>query len=252
MSDVQIPVTDARAGAVSGRTGRRLNGAIVNQLGIAILSGKHAPGEILSSETRSAQALDVSRNAYREAIRVLVAKGLIESRTRTGTRVLPRERWNLLDPEVLAWAFAGEPDRRLVRALFELRSVIEPAAAGLAALRRQEPDLKRMRTALEGMRAHTLMTVEGRAADRDFHDAMLRATGNDAFVALGASIGALVTWTTTYKQRDRPLSRDPIPEHARVLEAIEACDVNAATNAMRRLVEFALEDTRAVMARTVD
>ena len=64
----------------------------------------------------------------REAIQVLTAKGLVESRPKAGTRVLPRNRWNLLDPDVLAWAFAGEPDIQFVRDLFELRAIVEPAA----------------------------------------------------------------------------------------------------------------------------
>ena len=56
-------------------------------------------------------------------------EGLVESRPKIGTRVLPRSRWNLLDPDVLAWAFAAEPDIMFVRDLFELRAIVEPAAA---------------------------------------------------------------------------------------------------------------------------
>src|SRR6478735_40212 len=122
-------------------TGRRLRGAVAYKLGTAILSGDFAPGDILSSEVEFSEALDVSRSAYREAIQVLTAKGLVESRPKMGTRVLPRSRWNLLDPDVLAWAFAGEPDPQFVRSLFELRAVVEPAAAGFAAQRRTRDDL---------------------------------------------------------------------------------------------------------------
>ena len=226
---------------------RRLRGAVANKIGTAILSGEYGPGDILSGEIAAAEALNVSRGAYREAMQVLAAKGLVESRPKTGTRVLPRERWNLLDPEVLAWAFAGDPDARLIRSLFELRLVIEPAAAAFAAQRRSKADIKRMRDALNGMRRQSLATAEGRAADRDFHDALLRATNNDALVVISASIGAAVAWTTHFKQRTRELPRDPIPDHARVLDAIVAGDVEGATEAMRALVQLALEDTRGVM-----
>lgn len=239
------------ASAGDGRArgpGRRLRGAVANKIGTAILSGEYWPGEILSGEVAAAEALDVSRGAYREAMQVLAAKGLVESRPKTGTRVLPRERWNLLDPEVLAWAFTGEPDTRLIRSLFELRLVIEPAAAGFAAQRRSKADVKQMRDALAGMRRHSLATAEGQAADRDFHDALLRATDNDAFVVISASIGAAVAWTTRFKQRTRALPRDPIPDHARVLDAITAGDADGASSAMRLLVELALEDTREAMA----
>lgn len=230
------------------RTGRRLHGAIANKIGTAILTGEYVPGDILSGEVAFSEALDVSRSAYREAIQVLTAKGLVESRPKAGTRILPRDRWNLLDPDVLAWAFAGEPDRQFVRSLFELRAIVEPAAAGLAALRRDRRDLKIMKDALAGMRRHTLLVEAGRSADRDFHDAILRATGNEALLVLSAGIGAAVKWTTQFKMRARNLPRSPIPDHARVYDAIAAQDAAAATEAMRALVELALEDTRTAMA----
>lgn len=239
------PVAPKRTGR---DTGRRLRGAIANKIGVAILSGAYAPGATLSTELTFAESLAVSRSAVREALQALAAKGLVQSRPKTGTRVLPRERWNLLDPDVLAWAFSGEPDAALVRDLFELRATIEPAVAGMAALRHGRADLKRMRDALAGMRRHTLATEAGRAADRDFHDAMLHATDNQAFITLSASIGAAVTWTTFFKYRAATLPRDGIPDHARVYDAIAARDEAGAIAAMRELVGLALDDTRASMA----
>ena len=223
--------------------GRRLHGAIAHKLGVAIVSGEYAPGETLSGEVAFSEELNVSRSAYREAVQVLTAKGLVESRPKAGTSVLPRSRWNLLAPDVLAWAFAGEPDPKFVRDLFELRSVVEPAAAALAARRADKALLKDMKEALAAMRRHSLATEEGRAADREFHKAILQATGNDALQVLAASIGAAVNWTTQYKQRSRALPRNPIPDHARVYEAIAAGDEAAAAEAMRALVDLALEDT---------
>jgi len=228
-------------------SGRRLRGAVAHYLGSAIVSGMIAPGERLTGEVENSEALDVSRSAYREAVQVLTAKGLVESRPKIGTIVLPRNRWNLLDPAVLAWAFSGEPDMEFVRDLFELRSIVEPNAARIAAERRDKSDIKAMKTALAGMRRHTLATEAGRAADRDFHDALLRATHNNALIALSASIGAAVNWTTKFKQRTRVLPRDPVPDHARAFEAIAAGDGEAASLAMRVLVDLALEDTRSAI-----
>jgi DNA-binding FadR family transcriptional regulator len=228
-------------------SGRRLRGAVAHFLGTAIVSGRIAPGERLTGEVANAEALDVSRSAYREAVQVLTALGLVESRPKAGTRVLPRSRWNLLDPGVLAWAFAGEPDMDFVRDVFELRSIVEPAAARLAAERREKEDIKAMKDALAKMRRHTLATEAGRAADRDFHDALLRATHNHALMSLSASIGAAVHWTTQFKQRTRALPRDPVPDHARVYDAIAAGDGEGASAAMRTLIELALDDTRGAM-----
>ena len=228
-------------------TGRRLRGAIANKLGASIVSGEYAPGDRLEGEIAFSETLNVSRSAYREAVQVLAAKGLVESRTKAGTRVLPRSRWNLLDPDVLAWAFTGEPDMDYIRNLFELRAIVEPAAARLAAERRDRDDIKAMKTALATMRQHSLANEAGRAADRDFHNAILAATRNDALMALSASIGAAVNWTTQFKQRARALPRNPIPDHVRVYDAIVAGDGPAASEAMEALVQLALEDTRSSM-----
>ncbi|WP_439646570.1 FadR/GntR family transcriptional regulator [Sphingomonas soli] len=225
-------------------TGRRLRGAVAHHLGRAIVSGAIQPGERLTGEVANAEALDVSRSAYREAVQVLAAKGLVESRTKAGTRVLPRSRWNLLDPDILAWAFSGEPDLGFIRDLFELRAIVEPAAARLAATRRTKSDIAAMRAALALMRRHTLATDAGRAADREFHDALLESTHNSALITLSASIGAAVNWTTQFKQRTKALPRDPVPDHARVCDAIVAGDADAAEAAMRALVDLAFDDTR--------
>ena len=230
-------------------TGRRLHGAIAHKLGVAILSGVYAPGDRLSGEIAFSEELDVSRSAYREAVQVLTAKGLVESRPKAGTRVLPRTRWNLLDPDVLAWAFTGDPDPGFVRGLFELRAIVEPAACALAAERRDRADLKAMKDALTAMSRHTLASEAGRTADRDFHHAILAATRNDALIVLSSSIGAAVNWTTQFKQRARALPRNPIPDHRRVYDAIAAQDGVAASEAMRVLVDLALEDTNQSMAR---
>lgn len=228
-------------------SGRRLRGAVAHYLGTAIVSGRIAPGERLTGEVANSEALDVSRSAYREAVQVLTAKGLVESRPKAGTRVLPRSKWNMLDPAVLAWAFSGEPDLEFVRDLFELRAIVEPNAARLAAERRDKADIKAMKDALGKMRRHTLATEAGRAADRDFHDGLLQATHNSTLIALSASIGAAVNWTTQFKQRARALPRDPLPDHVRVFDAIVARNGEAASQAMRVLVDLALEDMRSSM-----
>lgn len=228
--------------------GRRLYGAVLHKLGMAIVSGEFAPGSTLNGEVAFSQELQVSRGAYREAMQVLASKGLVESRTKTGTRVLPRERWNVLDPEVLSWAFAGRPDREFVKDIFELRATIEPAAAGLAAQRRTRGDLNALAEALEGMKRHSLGSPAGQSADRDFHKALLLATHNAAISVLSASICAAVGWTTHFKHRSASLPRNAIPDHVKVYDAIAAGDANLASQTMRGLVTMALEDTRAVLA----
>ena len=220
----------------------RLHQSIAQRLGTAILCGEHAPGAHLGGEIEAAEALGVSRTAYREGLRILIAKGLLESRPRAGTQVTPRARWNLLDPDVLAWMFSSTPDPVFTRDLFELRGVIEPAAAALAAARRSEGDLAAMRSALDAMRVEGLASEAGQAADRAFHDTLLRASGNEALAALSSTVGAAVQWTTRFKQRAHVTPRDPLPEHLGVFDAIAAGDGLAAAAAMRTLVDLALAD----------
>lgn len=231
-----------RQRAAGGKS--RLHGAIAHDLGVAIVAGRYLPGDVLTNEIESSEQLSVSRSAYREAVRILAAKGLVESRPKTGTTVSATARWNLLDPDVLAWIFESGPSEEFLRGLFELRMIVEPAGAALAAERRTPPQLARMRQALQAMERHTLATEEGRAADREFHDTILEATGNPPLISLSSSIGAAIRWTTIYKQRKRELPRDPMPDHWRVFDAIAAGGPDAARLAMEELVGLALEDTR--------
>jgi DNA-binding FadR family transcriptional regulator len=178
-----------------------------------------------------------------QAYYVPSAKGLVESRPKVGTRVSLPERWHLLDPDVLSWIFEREPDDRLVKDLFELRRMVEPQAAALAAERRSESDLAAMAQALQDMELHSLAVEEGRDADQKFHAALLRASGNAFVASLISGIGAAVTWTTIFKQRRHQLARDPVPDHVRVYEAVRARNPAAAQRAMTALLDLALLDT---------
>lgn len=222
----------------------RKHHAVARRLAVDILSGRRAPGDTLPGEIEFSEQLAVSRTAYREAIRILVAKGLVESRPKFGTRVRPRANWNLLDPEILRWMFEGEPTEAFIRQLFELRMIIEPAAAALAAERRTGRHLAAMGHALELMAAFGLGEARGRDADQLFHHTVLEAAQNEPLLVLSSSIASVITWTTSFKQRHRKLPRDPIPEHQRVFDAIADGDCGAARNAMVELVQLALEDTR--------
>ncbi len=221
----------------------RLHGTIARKLGIAIVSGHYKPGDLLDGEISSSEQLAVSRTAYREAVRILAAKGLVDARPKVGTRINPQSQWNLLDPDVLEWTFESEPDLQLLNSLFELRNVVESAAAGLAATRRSAVHLKSMRAALKGMAKHTLATPAGRQADLDFHTTLLDATNNPFIISLTSGVSAAINTTTIFKQRKHPLRRDPLPDHVRVFEAIAAKNPGKAQRAMSELIELARMDT---------
>lgn len=227
----------------------RLHGSIARDLGIAIVSGRYQPGDLLTGEVASSEKLEVSRTAYREAVRILAAKGLVESKPKVGTKISSRSKWNLLDPDVLAWTFASEPDLDLLQSLFELRDIVEPAAAAMAATRRTPEHLEAMRDAIDRMSRFTLATEAGRLGDQDFHNWLLEASGNPYIISLTTGIQAAVNTTTVFKQRERPLPRDPVPDHLAVFEAVAAGDADRAHGEMSTLVHLALQDTPLPRAR---
>src|ERR1700754_3884461 len=122
----------------------RIPATIARDLGVKVVSGRIKPGTVLEGEIVASDQRQVSRSAYREAVRILVAKGLVQSKPKTGTRVNERTVWHLLDPDVLSWIFQLEPDPALLVNLFELRRMVEPEAAALAAQRRSPKHLKLM------------------------------------------------------------------------------------------------------------
>lgn len=217
------------------------------ELGVAIVTGTHPPGTLLPGEVEIAERRGISRSVVREALRMLSAKGLLESRPKAGTRVRERVHWNLLDPDLLAWMFEGTPPPGFVRSLFELRLIVEPAAAQLAARHRTGEQLSRLGHALERMAAHGLARAEGQAADQEFHTVLLEATANELVLSLAGSIASAVRWTTLFKYRAKREPRDPMPAHRALFEAIAARDERAAFDATAALIRQAQADTEAAL-----
>ena len=228
-------------GLESGKLGE-LHTQLAQKLGIDILGRKWLPGDILPSEIDLANTYAISRPAVREAIRTLAAKGMVEPRRRRGTCVTERVKWNMLDPDVLSWMFATKPDEILVKNLFEMRLILEPAAARLAAQRRTDAHLDAMSNALTIMGRETLLTEVGLQADIDFHAALMAAAGNEQLGALNASIGATVALSNRYKIAHNILGRDPVPAHMAVYEAILNRDAEEAHWCMQYLVRLAVKD----------
>ena len=235
----------SRVGRTRPQAAPRLHDSIARSIGIRIAGEQLLPGDVLSGEIEAAEQLAVSRTAYREAVRILSAKGMVESRTKTGTRVSPRNRWHILDPEVLGWFLETKPSDAFVHDLFEVRQMVEPHAASLAALNHTAHDIDEMASALDTMGRLKLTSEEGRAADRAFHHAILVATGNELIVALSSSVVAAVWWTTLFKQRVQRPPRDSTPEHRAVFDAIRMREPDLARAAMALLVRYALEDMKA-------
>ena len=178
--------------------------------------------------------------AVREALKVLTAKGLVDARQKRGTFVRPRSDWNLLDADMIRWHFDDDVRPELLEELHEVRGIVEPAAARLAALRAEESHLEALDIAMASMESATDDRAAV-AADLAFHRALLAATGNELLTKME------VIMETGLGDRDRLVhkvkpSDDPVPSHRRVLDAIRAHDPVAAEEAMRKLLAKAAED----------
>lgn len=229
-------------GKAAGRTvpGEQLHTAVANELGRQIVAGAYAAGDRLPGEMAAGARFGVSRPAYREAIRMLAAKGLVESRPKAGTHVCRRDCWNLLDPDVLHWLLSSDGGRS-ARQLLELRAMLEPAAASVAAVRRGPADLAAMSAALVAMAATEPDSPGGQEADRRFHEAMFAATSNDLVARLAQLVATSVDFVAEYK-RERHVDRDPRPDHEALYAAIAGQKADEAYAIMQNLLKHAEVD----------
>jgi GntR family transcriptional regulator, galactonate operon transcriptional repressor len=188
--------------------GGKMLEAVVSALGADILGGRYIPGEVLPREDVLMGSLGVSRTTLREAIKVLCAKGLLETRQRIGVRVKPHHDWNLLDPAVLSWHPDISKEHDLIDGLLEVRRIIEPAAAELAAQRASAADLARIEEAFQRMEKASPTDLRAcTEADLAFHSGIIAASGNVVLQRIGstieAALGAALLITNTVMERIR-------------------------------------------------
>lgn len=215
--------------------------AVLTDLGKRILSGELAVGRFVGNEATLMREHAVSRTAVREAVKTLAGKGLLETRPKTGTRVLPTDRWNMLDADVLGWMLAGTPSIGLMRQLHEIRCIIEPAAAALAAERATPAELAilrsccdRMDSAGDDIRAFT-------EADLEFHTTVLAATRNPFVLTFASGIRASLLAFFRATGQDPDAFESGRPRHRRLLNALERRNPKAAHSACQVVLDGARE-----------
>jgi len=220
-----------------GRRKANLHAQMMHDLGVRIVRGDYPPESLLPTEAALVEEFGISRSVVREAVKSLAAKGLVESRSRTGLRVRPRETWNLLDFDVLSWCYEVTPLDKFIHDLFAVRWIIEPSAAEMAALNATAADLAAIEAALEAMREASLrIDTDPDAAitaDLRFHGAVIAACRNELLTHMGAliGIGLLVSfenWSNSYVAT--------LDQHGRVLAAIRRRSGSQARRAMMELL----------------
>lgn len=218
----------------------RLYEQIVQQVEDSILQGQLKPGDQLPAERDLAQRFGVSRTAVREAVKTLREKGLVEAYSGRGTFVTNGTSHSIrqsLDLMIRINKHEGSAN------LAELRLVLEPEIAGLAAQRIEDQLLATMREAVAVMERNLHEPDAYIEADLDFHLALAEAAGNPLILSLLDSIVVLLR-----EQRSRIFDLDGGPErgqfhHKRILAAIERRDSDAARETMREHLKQVIQDS---------
>ena len=223
--------------------GSRVHAELAAGIGELILNGTYPPGSLLPNEAEWGRRFRASRTAVREAIKTLNGKGLLVSRPKIGSRVEPRERWNLLDRDVMAWHRAAMDERSFLLALQEVRRILEPGIAVLAATRRTDAQLQALEAALAEMRAASGPQAMV-AADVSFHLRLLAAANNELLAPFGIIIEQALAAMFDYTTRHTASPEHVLPLHTGVVRAIARQSPDAARKAMAAL----LDDTDVILA----
>lgn len=217
---------------------RNLHKDVVEELGRKIVAGEFGQTGILPTELHLAADLGVSRNVLREAIKVLAAKGLLEVRPKTGTRVRPESDWNLLDREVLTWQAFSALKLPHSFNLAEFRLIVGPKAAFLAAKRAKPEDvdlIDRICTELEACVGHIERVPD---VDITFHRSIHHASHNAILNNIGSLTASLMQIQIQLTTQEPGSFERGLPLHRELTEAIRRHDAAAAEDAARRLCEM--------------
>ncbi len=223
-------------------------GHTLDRLGEAIVGGRYAAGAAMPPEPALCDEFGVSRTVVREAVKSLVAKGLIVTGPKVGTRVLPEDDWNWFDPAVVQWKSRMGLTREFLRDLQELRRVVEPAGVRMAAERATAADIADIEAAYAGMKSAIENGGDYVSHDLRFHQGLLQAGHNRMVVQMSKALGALLrtAFEISTTRPDGPASS--LPLHRAVLDAVIARNPDAAEKACLVLIDGAQDDIEQVLA----
>lgn len=214
---------------------------LVDRLGRMIVAGQIGRDGPLPREDELVERFKISRTVVREATKTLQALGLITTGPRVGSRVQPLASWRLLDPQVMDWITDADMASGFERDLLELRSMIEPAAAGFAAARGSDTQRAAIATALTAMTAAP-GKAEHEAADLRFHEAILDASGNILLLQLKPILRAVLKASFRLSMHDHGRAQASVAIHRQLADAIAARDAERAREIMIALLKAAQTD----------
>jgi GntR family galactonate operon transcriptional repressor len=210
------------------------------KLGRAIVRGDYLPLSKLPVEDVLAADLSVSRNALREAVKILRGKRLLTTNRRRGTIVSAKPDWNLLDPDVMSWA-AEAPE--FLDELIEFRHHIEPTIAALAASKATKSDIASIYTAYLAM-VQADDNESSINSDLRFHEALIDATHNAVYTALKPAFVTLLrsTFIDGLQQNELTAYRENLDQHRAIVDAVSSGDSDEARRATESLADKHKQD----------
>ena len=227
---------------------KNMLGHTLDLLGEAIVSGHYPPGTSMPPETVLCTEFGVSRTVIREAVKSLVAKGLVSTGPKVGTRVLPSEQWNWFDPDVIRWQAHVGLTPEFLRDLQELRLVVEPAAVRMAAEKATDADIAKLEDAFLGMKNAIDFGGDYVVHDLRFHQGLLQASHNRMLVKMGEALAALLRTSFELSTRIKDGPRSSLPLHRAVLDAVIAHSPVKAEKALMVLINGANDDIEKVLS----
>ena len=221
--------------------GQNLTHQITHNLGVAIVTGVYSDENPVPIEADLCRQYNASRPVLREAVKMLTAKGLLVSRPRLGTQVQPEEHWNMLDPDVLAWLLERKFSPALLMEFNEIRLSVEPGAAALAARVATAADKAAIRAAIGRMQAAENGDDDPMDSDIAFHVSVLRASRNRFYLQLTGFIATALRFSIRTTNRYKGVKLASSADHKKVADAIIAGRPGAASDAMRKLIQEAMD-----------
>ncbi|MBP2463636.1 MULTISPECIES: FadR/GntR family transcriptional regulator [Rhizobium/Agrobacterium group] len=235
---------------IAQRGKRSVREALLHCLVEMVVSGAFPENATLPNEAELTEKFSVSRTSLREAMQYLSALGMVRSRTRAGTIVLPRENWNYLDPIVLDVMLTVGGDDAFYSSLIDARQLLEPAAAAQAAANANARQLYQISKAFEDMvEANSRDTEDWSRADLEFHTAIINASGNWVYRQFASAIRAALLASFRLTNRASQSHEQAILTHQDVLEAIRMRRPDAARHAMEQLIGVARSEMTDALRR---
>jgi DNA-binding FadR family transcriptional regulator len=227
---------------------KNVHGNTVDFLGEAIVAGRYAVGGSIPPEPVLCEELGVSRTVVRESIKSLVAKGLIHTGPKVGTHVLSADKWNWFDADVIAWQSKAGLTPEFIRDLQDLRRVVEPAAVRFAALRATSEDIARIEAAYVGMKQAVYEGGDYITFDLRFHQGLLAASHNRMLVQMSKALSALLRTSFELSTAKENGTRQSLPLHRAVLDAVIAHNPIQAERAICVLIDGAHKDIEEILS----